>query len=574
MKKSLPLTWRMVPLGACLQRRKNTVLPVTLPLNVVGLVGLEDIQDGGRGNITIRPTNTKEIQSLKTQFEEGDILYGKLRPYLNKVGIAPQAGICSTEIWAFSPTSQIDSKYVTFFLASSFFVDRVASLTKGANLPRLDTKVFDSIEIPLPPLSEQQRIVEILQEAEGLRRLHKEAETKSAGLRPALFHGLFDDPVQNPKRWDIRPLSVLINGTPKNGLYKPANLYGEGTPIIRIGDFTDGVLKNSGNLQRLRITDDEVAQFSVQNGQILINRVNSIEHLGKSILVAALIEPTVYESNMMRLEPNKKKVLPEYLIACLQHESVVAKLRAKAKKAINQASINQTDVLTLQLPVPPLTLQSKFALQADHVEGLRLAGEQALRIERVLDATLSANAFSGKLTKDWREANQDQLIVEAQERDSALKNKGTILSRSRRTTVEEIEEFLEVRTDGIYSELNSEQRNLFFQIQRMVGGVKYPRYFTAEALSNYLTEGSLRRNPHAVEGHLAVFAARGLIIPVSREEQTENTGEFVFGNCYRLPLEDYEPSEGETGQPQIGDHVRLSELERLVTQLEKERALK
>jgi hypothetical protein len=97
------------------------------------------------------------------------------------------------------------------------------------------------------------------------------------------------------------------------------------------------------------------------------------------------------------------------------------------------------------------------------------------------------------------------------------------------------------------------------------------RYFSAQSLSASLS-GPLHKNPHAVEGHLAVLAARGLIIPVSREEKAEDTGEFAFGNTYRLPLEDYEPKEGEEGEPIIGDNARLRELGRLVTQLEKERA--
>src|SRR5687768_13084626 len=104
----IPQSWRMVKLGDCMQRRKETVLPATLPDGFVGLVGLEDIQDGGRGGITVRQTKPREIESLKTCFRAGDILYGKLRPYLNKVGIAPQVGLCSTEIWAFSPSPVVD----------------------------------------------------------------------------------------------------------------------------------------------------------------------------------------------------------------------------------------------------------------------------------------------------------------------------------------------------------------------------------------------------------------------------------------------------------------------------------
>ena len=150
----------------------------------------------------------------------------------------------------------------------------------------------------------------------------------------------------------------------------------------------------------------------------------------------------------------------------------------------------------------------------------------------------------------------------------------SLSSLSSRVTMHvEIEAVLEHRTDGIYSDLNREQLDLLREIKRMVGGVHYVRYFTAQQLSRYLSAGMLRRNPHAVEGHLAVLAARGLIIPVSREEQTEDTGKFVFGNAYRLPLHDFEPGEGEDGEPRIGDHARLRELERLAAQLEKESAL-
>lgn len=529
----MPNSWRMVKLGDCLQRRKETVIPSTITDASVGLVGLEDIQDGGRGGITVQSISPQEIQSLKTRFRPGDILYGKLRPYLNKVGITQQAGLCSTEIWAFGSNELVDSQYAAFFLASSFFVDRVASLTKGANLPRLDTKAFDSIDIPLPPLSEQQWIVEILQETEEIRRLRAEAKAKTAELVPAMFEGFFGNPVVNPKSWTVEPLASLINDTPKNGLYKPADLYGHGTPIIRIGDFTGGILRTTKNLQRLRISDEEIEQFEVTNGQILINRVNSIEHLGKSLLIASLTEPTVYESNMIRLDPKKEKVLPEFLVSCLQHGSIVAKLRAKAKKAINQASINQTDVLTLTIPVPPLEKQQTFVSQVSQSEDVRILAETSLGLKRAMNASLSAHAFSGQLTADWREAHANILSTEARERDAAFKEAGAIISHSRRATIQGIDQVFEQRTDGIYSDLNREQRELLFRIQQQVGGVDYGRYFTADSVAGNL-EGPLHRNAKAVESHLLIFATRGLIVPVSRM-RNDNLGN-QFAACYRLVL--------------------------------------
>lgn len=435
-----------------------------------------------------------------------------------------------TAILIHSPAIALPA-YVAHFLRSR----RAALLQKnqGSTIAGITRDSLALEQIPLPPISEQMRIVGILQEAEEIRHLRAEAEAKTAELIPAMFEKEFGDPVRNPRKWEIKPLADLINDTPKNGLYKPAELYGEGTPIIRIGDFTGGILRTSRNLNRVRISDEEVEQFGVDNGQILINRVNSIEHLGKSLLVASLNEPTVYESNMMRLDPKTEKVLPDFLIACLQHDSIVAKLRAKAKKAINQASINQTDVLTLQIPVPPLPIQQKFALQVAQAEELRASGERSLRTERALSAALSAHAFSGQLTADWREANKDKLAKEANERDAALKEAGATFSRTSRTMADEIEEMLRDHTDGIYADLNQEQRDLLREIERMFGGVDYGRYFTAEQLAADI-KGSLHRHPQRIESHLSLFAARALIIPVS-QMRDYSTGP-AFAACYRLPI--------------------------------------
>ena len=331
--------------------------------------------------------------------------------------------------------------------------------------------------------------------------------------------------------------------------------------------------ETAGRSSDFRIAEDEIEQFGVANGQILINRVNSIEHLGKSLLVTSLTEPTVYESNMMRLDPKREKVLPDFLIGCLQHASIVAKLRAKAKKAINQASINQTDVVTLQIPVPPITAQEAFRAHVSTIEQLRAFGERALGTERALSAALAAHAFSGELTAEWREAHQDTLAFEARERDAALKKVGAITSPSRRGTIQEMQSLLDLPVDGIYAELNRDQRHLLREIDRMVGGVRYARYFSAKQLGEYLADGPLRRNPQLIEGHLAVLAARGLIISVSLEEQTQDTGEFVFGNAYRLPMRGYEPTEAEERGAVVDDASRLRELERLAAQLEKERML-
>lgn len=578
MMQSMPPSWRMVKLGLCLQRRKDTVLPATLSDESVGLVGLEDIQDGGRGGIIIRQTKPQEIESLKTRFVAGDILYGKLRPYLNKVGIAPQAGLCSTEIWAFTPNSLIDSRFATFFLASSFFVDRVASLTKGANLPRLDAETFDSIEIPLPPLSEQQRIEEILQEVEEIRLLRAETEAKIAELIPAMFYDHFVDGQEH----DFLPLHKFAEVVSGVAIGRKTKGMTVEVPYLRVANVQAGFV-DLDEVKTTTATEEEVEQFRLQSGDVLLTEGGDFDKLGRGCLWEGQVEPCIHQNHVFRVRPVPGKLNSHFFAHYLQSAKAKHYFLKCAKKTTNLASINLTQLKALPVPDISIEEQERFELQIQVANECSAPSGEKTFI--ALARSLSAHAFSGQLTADWREANKDRLAGETRERDAALKEAGATISRSRRTMAEEIAELLQVRSDGIYSHLNQEQRLLLREIRRMVGGVEFARYFTADQLSRYLTDGPLRRNPQAVEGHLAVLAARGIIIPVSREEQTEDTGEYVFGNAYRLPTAEREQfitdeqgnrlvtEEGNslvTGE-KIGDAARLRELERLTAQLKRER---
>lgn len=563
MMHSMPRSWRMVKLGLCLQRRKDTVLPSTLSEQSVGLVGLEDIEDGGRGGISIRQAKPQEIQSLKTRFERGDILYGKLRPYLNKVGIAPQVGVCSTEIWAFTPIPLLDYRFATFFLASSFFVERVASFTKGANLPRLDTDAFDSIEIPLPPLSEQQRIVDILQEAEEIRRLRAEAESKTAALIPAMFAATFGELYFGKSPFPITSLSSigeLDRGKSKHRPRDEPSLYGGPYPFIQTGD----IAQSNGWITRYGQTYSEKG---LEQSRLWPKGTLAITIAANIGSTAILTFDACFPDSIVGFTPNRG-ISVEYVRWWLL--GYQKKLEIQAPQGA-QKNINLQVLRSIQIPVPPLQLQVKFQESVQNLCSQMESAAIGTTSFASLASSLSAHAFSGQLTADWRESHRESLAIEASERDAALKEAGATSSYLRRETIQEMEAFFQDRTDGIYSELNREQRVLLRELNRMVGGVRYARYFSAQMLSEYISEGPLRRNPQAIEEHLAVFAARGLIIPVSREEQTEDTGKFVFGNAYRLPLRDYEPREGEEGEPRIGDHARLRELERLAAQVEKER---
>jgi len=161
-------------------------------------VGLENIESGGRF-IGVSPVDAGELASSKFAFTQRHVLYGKLRPYLAKVARPDFEGICSTDILPILPGPDLDRGYLTWLLLTPQMVALAASRATGANLPRLSPTALAEMSVPLPPLSEQRRISEILDKADALRAKRREAIAQLNTLARAIFLDMFGDPVINPK---------------------------------------------------------------------------------------------------------------------------------------------------------------------------------------------------------------------------------------------------------------------------------------------------------------------------------------------------------------------------------------
>lgn len=253
---------------------------------------------------------------------------------------------------------------------------------KTTGIRNLQVKRYMALEIPLPLLPVQQQIADVLDRASALIEKRKAQIDKLDLLIKSQFIEMFGDPVRNPMGWEVRKLGEIICDGPQNGLYKPANLYttdGTGTPILRIDAFYDGKITDIKALKRLICTPKEIERYSLRENDVVINRVNSIEYLGKCAHVTGLFERTVFESNMMRFSINPNILNALYTVTLLCSPYVYNQITRHAKKAVNQASINQSDVQDFDVLVPPLELQNKFAAFVERVE------EQKAQIKKSLD---------------------------------------------------------------------------------------------------------------------------------------------------------------------------------------------
>lgn len=388
------MTVRMVPLRDVCRQDRVTVRPGEHPS--LRYLGLESIEAGSGSLVEGELSKTPEApQANSFLFGPQHVLYGKLRPYLNKVFVPNFEGKCSTEIIPLLTTEELDPRYLAYFLRTPSTVHQIAAKTAGARMPRADMDFVFGLEIWIPPLTEQRRIVDILSRAEGIVRLRREAQAKAQAIIPALFIEMFGDPATNPKGWPVHPLGDLLRSGPSNGLYKHKSAYGRGTPILRIDAFYDGKIRDLAMLKRVELSgEDEVARFCLKAGDIVINRVNSPEYLGKSTIIPELSEPTVFESNMMRLSVDRDAVLPDFLIAMLQQPAARRHFLSRAKHAINQSSINQQDVKTLPTLVPPLLDQAQFKERVEALAAIIHQQAEAFNKASAAFASLLARSFA------------------------------------------------------------------------------------------------------------------------------------------------------------------------------------
>jgi len=159
IKQNIPPNWALTRLGEIAEYNAERKISSNEISEDSWVFDLEDIEkDTSR---ILQKVRYKDRQSLstKSKFKKGDILYGKLRPYLNKVVVADDDGYCTTEIVPIRPYLDIDPKYLMYALKTPDFLAYVNSKTYGIKMPRLGTVDAINTIIPLPPLAEQHRIV-------------------------------------------------------------------------------------------------------------------------------------------------------------------------------------------------------------------------------------------------------------------------------------------------------------------------------------------------------------------------------------------------------------------------------
>ena len=213
----IPDSWEWVRLGniSSYAGAKQKVNATSADPSIWGL-DLEDIEKGGR-LLEHKTVGERKAVGDKTVFTKGDILYSKLRPYLLKILVAPDDGICTPEIVPFRVYGGIDPNYIVNYLKSPYVDNLINSITYGVKMPRVGTETMTSLLVPIPPLEEQQRIVEKIDEVASAVSAYdvayQKTETLNSAFPEALKKSILQEAVQGklvPQDPSDEPAEALL----------------------------------------------------------------------------------------------------------------------------------------------------------------------------------------------------------------------------------------------------------------------------------------------------------------------------------------------------------------------------
>jgi type I restriction enzyme S subunit len=287
------------------------------------------------------------------------------------------------------PRSEILSEFLFYFLWYFHATGKTCHYQKQTTgIRNLEYKRFLSIGVPVPPLPEQRSIVDLLSRAEGIVRLRREAEKKAAELIPALFLGMFGDPATNPKGWPVATVGDVLDAA-EYGSSSKASSDGAGLPMIRMGNVTYAGSLDLADLKYVDLPAAEVERYSLREGDVLFNRTNSKELVGKTGLWDGT-RGAIVASYFIRLRVRRQVLSPHYLWAFMNTAHMKRVIFDTARGAIGQSNINSKELKAFPLPVPPLVLQQQFALRCADVSGLATQQSTATaKAQAAFDALLA-----------------------------------------------------------------------------------------------------------------------------------------------------------------------------------------
>lgn len=316
---------------------------------------------------------------------------GKNSIFITCIGSIGKIGIASDGEYAFNqqinaiiPNDRVQPKYLAYNLL--FNKPRLVAVANAPVVPIINKSQFGEFTVNIETdIDRQCEIVDVLDKLTQIIQQRNKEISALDDLIKARFVEMFGDPILNPKGWEMVAVGDIVTDV-RYGTSKPA-VEGGKYPYLRMNNLTSDGHLDLKDLKYIDISDDEIEKCVVRKGDVLFNRTNSIELVGKTA-VFDLPEDMVIAGYIIRVRLNEK-LLPEILSQYMNLEAIKSILRGMAKGAVNQANINAQELQSIKVYIPSMELQNQFVEMKEQVDKSKVKVQKALdKTQKLFDSLM------------------------------------------------------------------------------------------------------------------------------------------------------------------------------------------
>ena len=318
-------------------------------------IGLEHLDSG---SLKVKRWGSDvPITGEKLVMKKGDILFGRRNTYLRRAAIAPHNGIFSAHGMIFRPnTAVMDPDYFPFFIASDYFMNAAIRISVGSLSPTVNWKTLKDLEFVIPDLDSQRKSAAILTVANQLKESYETLLIQTDELVKSQFIEMFGDLADNPKGYELKPLSELLL-IERGGSPRPISDYvteaEDGVNWIKIGDADEGSVYITHTKEKIKPEGTKKSRY-VQPGDFLLSNSMSF---GRPYILT--IDGYIHDGWLVLRDKNNR-FDKMFLYAMLSSSYAVSSFESMAAGSVVK-NLNKELVGNLSVPVPPIEEQKQYA---------------------------------------------------------------------------------------------------------------------------------------------------------------------------------------------------------------------
>ncbi|WP_300524374.1 restriction endonuclease subunit S [Alcanivorax sp.] len=345
-------------------------------------VGLEHLDSD---SLKIRRWGSPDdVAATKLVFQKGDIIFGRRRAYQRKLGVAEFDGICSAHALVLRANPDVVlPEFLPFFMQSDLFMNRAVEISVGSLSPTINWKTLAVQKFALPPMEEQQRLLDLY------RAIEKNLIALGAACEAAvtLENSKLETALDSISDERFLPVLKLVSSGPRNGLSPKVNSGKKGYPTLSIGAVRGGQITAKGNTKYAEITKEQAEKFALKKDDVLIVRGNGNKQLtGKCGIVGTVPKGCFYPDLLIRLQFDEEIIRPKFASLQWNAPRTHQRLVSRAKSTNGIWKINGKDISQHTLKVPSIEEQDTLLEEIKTIQQARSDLEERKKKVQTLKA--------------------------------------------------------------------------------------------------------------------------------------------------------------------------------------------